>query len=815
MGRREPARLRRVPARVVAQPPASRRHARPARAARAAADLGRRPPELHLALPRAALGAGDAGAAGRARAGAAAVAARRRSSPAPKACRSTRSRPCGCCSTAASWSRTAPPTRSSGEVETLEVPETLHALIAARLDGLSPEERRLVQDAAVLGKTFTPAVARRPDRAAEAELEPLLAGLVRKEVLGLQADPRSPEHGQYGFLQDLVRRVAYETLPKRDRRAKHLAAAEHLAGDARRGRGRRGRRLAPARGLPPRPGRCRRRGAARGMRTRALLARRRTSRLARRLGRGAALLRAGGRARRRAPRREAAALDARRRDGTQRRRCGRRRVALRASRSLCTRRLGDTHAAGRATAWLASPSSCAAIWTARSSGWSGPTRSIGDDEPDADLAFLLVRLGSAHWFCGESGARRATATERGLEIAEALRLPECSFAAGDEGEVSAVRKPQEARALHQLALDTARTHELAHRRRRGLEPVGPGFQRRPLRRVARLSRAGAGARAPDRRPAAGVVRARRDDLRADDARALGRGARTLGTSPTRSSGDRTSRASSAAAEVYLHRGELAPARELLVRFEELRSASDVQSPAAYAAAEAAVSLAEGRSEAALEAAERAVATRDALGVAAQDVKQGIRLRSRPRSRSAGEKGRRSCSSFVENLPAGLRPPFLDATARRFRARVAERRAGRGRRLRRFGEWTAAADCRSTSRSSNSSTASGSSANRDPTDARSVACRGPRDFERLRRAPVARANRRSSRRHTGRTRDLTQPPYFRCGRSARCGSRPDPGRSRSASRPRGRGTARAPARCPAPSAARACRPCRRRASAMCP
>ena len=44
----------------------------------------------------------------------------------------------------------------------------------------------------------------------------------------MQADARSPEHGQYGFLQDLVRHVAYETLSKHERRARHLAAAEHL-----------------------------------------------------------------------------------------------------------------------------------------------------------------------------------------------------------------------------------------------------------------------------------------------------------------------------------------------------------------------------------------------------------------------------------------------------------------------------------------------------------------------------------------------------------------------------------------------------------
>jgi len=118
--------------------------------------------------------------------------------------------------------------RPSGEIERLEVPETLQALIAARLDGLSAEERRLLQNGAVLGKTFTPAALATLSGLSEPELEPLLSGLVRKEVLGVQADPRSPEHGQYGFLQDLVRHVAYQTLSKRERKNRHLAAAAHL-----------------------------------------------------------------------------------------------------------------------------------------------------------------------------------------------------------------------------------------------------------------------------------------------------------------------------------------------------------------------------------------------------------------------------------------------------------------------------------------------------------------------------------------------------------------------------------------------------------
>ena len=118
--------------------------------------------------------------------------------------------------------------RVTGSIETLEVPETLHALIAARLDGLSESERRVIQDASVLGKTFTKdAVAALTGISVE-DAEALLESLVRKEVVGIQVDFRSPERGQYGFLQDLVRRVAYETMSRKERKARHIAAAELL-----------------------------------------------------------------------------------------------------------------------------------------------------------------------------------------------------------------------------------------------------------------------------------------------------------------------------------------------------------------------------------------------------------------------------------------------------------------------------------------------------------------------------------------------------------------------------------------------------------
>jgi class 3 adenylate cyclase/tetratricopeptide (TPR) repeat protein len=119
--------------------------------------------------------------------------------------------------------------RPTGEIPSLAVPETLHGLVASRLDGLPADERGLLQDAAVLGKTFTRHALAAVAGATEAELDPLLGSLARKEILGVQADPTSPEHGQYGFLQDLVRHVAYETLSKKERRTRHLAAAAYLA----------------------------------------------------------------------------------------------------------------------------------------------------------------------------------------------------------------------------------------------------------------------------------------------------------------------------------------------------------------------------------------------------------------------------------------------------------------------------------------------------------------------------------------------------------------------------------------------------------
>ena len=109
-----------------------------------------------------------------------------------------------------------------------DVPETLHALVAARLDGLEAEERALLSDAAVLGKSFTRDGLMALSGAAAEALEPLVISLLRKEFLTFQSDRLSPERGQLAFVQDLLRRVAYDTMSKRERKIRHLAAAAHL-----------------------------------------------------------------------------------------------------------------------------------------------------------------------------------------------------------------------------------------------------------------------------------------------------------------------------------------------------------------------------------------------------------------------------------------------------------------------------------------------------------------------------------------------------------------------------------------------------------
>lgn len=116
--------------------------------------------------------------------------------------------------------------RMEGDLPELAVPETLHALVAARLDTLDGEDRHLLQIASVLGQTFTAKALADLTDLGPGEVEARLEPLIRREILAIETDPRSPERGQYRFVQSVIKEVAYAGLSRTEKSSLHLQVAE-------------------------------------------------------------------------------------------------------------------------------------------------------------------------------------------------------------------------------------------------------------------------------------------------------------------------------------------------------------------------------------------------------------------------------------------------------------------------------------------------------------------------------------------------------------------------------------------------------------
>jgi class 3 adenylate cyclase len=116
----------------------------------------------------------------------------------------------------------------TGDAAGLAIPDTLQAVIGARIDRLDPILRSLLQDAAVLGLTFQPTALRVLGGCPDDAVDEALRQLVRLDVLEVVDDPRSPERGQYRFVQSLIQELAYDRLHRSERRARHLAAAAYF-----------------------------------------------------------------------------------------------------------------------------------------------------------------------------------------------------------------------------------------------------------------------------------------------------------------------------------------------------------------------------------------------------------------------------------------------------------------------------------------------------------------------------------------------------------------------------------------------------------
>jgi tetratricopeptide (TPR) repeat protein len=118
-----------------------------------------------------------------------------------------------------------------GEVE---VPESVQALIAARLDTLSPERKGLLQDASVVGKVFWAGALAAMGEREPGKVEQALHELARKELVRHSRSSSMQAETEYGFWHALVRDVCYSQIPRASRAERHQQAAawiEQKAGE--------------------------------------------------------------------------------------------------------------------------------------------------------------------------------------------------------------------------------------------------------------------------------------------------------------------------------------------------------------------------------------------------------------------------------------------------------------------------------------------------------------------------------------------------------------------------------------------------------
>ena len=111
-----------------------------------------------------------------------------------------------------------------GSTDELPLPETLQGIIAARLDELTPDEKALVLDAAVVGKVFwTGALARD-----ESEATATFHTLERKGFVRRQRRSSVDGQSELAFAHALMRDVAYGQIPRADRASRHRSVAEWI-----------------------------------------------------------------------------------------------------------------------------------------------------------------------------------------------------------------------------------------------------------------------------------------------------------------------------------------------------------------------------------------------------------------------------------------------------------------------------------------------------------------------------------------------------------------------------------------------------------
>ncbi len=115
-----------------------------------------------------------------------------------------------------------------GATDAGELPETVHAVLAARLDSLSKAERQLLQHASVVGQVFWEGSLRSVADEEGLDLGATIASLRDKDLVAPTAGSRLAGERELAFKHVLIRDVAYSTLPKAVRARKHAVVGGFL-----------------------------------------------------------------------------------------------------------------------------------------------------------------------------------------------------------------------------------------------------------------------------------------------------------------------------------------------------------------------------------------------------------------------------------------------------------------------------------------------------------------------------------------------------------------------------------------------------------
>jgi class 3 adenylate cyclase/tetratricopeptide (TPR) repeat protein len=110
----------------------------------------------------------------------------------------------------------------------IPLPDTVHAVIASRIDLLEMRARRALQAAAVVGPTFWPGAVAAVADLSRSEVNRILAELARREFIRPEIESSLTDEPAYAFTHALVRDLAYRRQPRAARLVRHQHAARWL-----------------------------------------------------------------------------------------------------------------------------------------------------------------------------------------------------------------------------------------------------------------------------------------------------------------------------------------------------------------------------------------------------------------------------------------------------------------------------------------------------------------------------------------------------------------------------------------------------------